>query len=66
MAFASTFLRGRRCVLSRGETKTVTLVAVAGGRVVQGGSGLIGGALSDDNKAAALERAKERGFLGAE
>ena len=49
-----------------GETKTVTLVAVAGKRVVQGGSGLIGGALSDDNKPAALARAQERGFLGAE
>ena len=49
-----------------GETKTVTLVAVAGKRVVHGGSGLIGGALSDDNKQAALARAKERGFLGAE
>lgn len=49
-----------------GEAKTVTLVAVAGQRVVHGGSGLIGGALSDDNKAAALKRAKERGFLGAD
>ena len=49
-----------------GETKTVTLVAVAGKRVVHGGSGLIGGALSDENKTAALERAKERGFLGAD
>ena len=49
-----------------GEIKTVALVAVAGKRVVQGGSGLIGGALSDDNKQAALERAQERGFLGAE
>ena len=49
-----------------GETQTVTLVAVAGQRVVQGGSGLIGGALSDHNKQAALARAKERGFLGAD
>lgn len=49
-----------------GETKTVALVAVAGRRVVHGGSGLIGGALSDANKQAALARAKERGFLGAE
>ena len=49
-----------------GETKTVTLVAVAGKRVVHGGSGLIGGPLGDDNKPAALARAKERGFLGAE
>ena len=33
-----------------GETKMVALVAVAGKRVVHGGSDLIGGALSDDNK----------------
>ena len=49
-----------------GETKTVTLIAIAGLRVVHGGSGLISGALSDANKAAALNRAKERGFLGVE
>jgi urease beta subunit len=49
-----------------GETKGVTLVAVDGNRVVHGGSGLIGGELSEDNKAVALERAKERGFLGVE
>ena len=49
-----------------GETKTVTLIAIAGQRVVHGGSGLIGGALSDPNKQAALARAKERGFLGVE
>lgn len=49
-----------------GETKTVTLIAIAGQRVVHGGSGLISGALSDANKAAALNRAKERGFLGVE
>ena len=49
-----------------GETKTVTLVAVAGKRVVQGGSGLIGGPLGADNKQASLARAKERGFLGAD
>ena len=49
-----------------GETTGVTLVAVDGNRVVHGGSGLIGGELSEDNKAVALERAKERGFLGVE
>ena len=49
-----------------GENQTVTLVAVAGQRVVQGGSGLIGGALSAHNKQAALARAKERGFLGVD
>jgi urease subunit beta len=41
------------------------LVAVDGERVVHGGSGLIAGSLNEENKAAALARAKERGFLGA-
>ena len=49
-----------------GESKKVTLVAVAGNRVVHGGSGLIDGALDDENKATALTRAKERGFLGVD
>ena len=49
-----------------GETKAVTLVAVGGSRVVHGGSGLIGGELGEDNKVAALVRAKERGFSGVE
>ncbi|NKB68323.1 MAG: urease subunit beta [Candidatus Latescibacteria bacterium] len=49
-----------------GESKTVQLVAVAGNRVVHGGSSLISGQLSEENKAAALERAREGGFLGAD
>lgn len=47
-----------------GETRTVALVAVGGARVVHGGSGLIAGELSAENKEVALGRAKERGFLG--
>lgn len=49
-----------------GESKSVRLVSVAGRRVVHGGSGLIGGELSEENKSEALERARQRGFLGAE
>ena len=49
-----------------GEVRTVTLVALDGRRVVHGGSGLIDGALGEDRKAAALARAKARGFLGVE
>jgi len=49
-----------------GEVRTVTLVALDGHRVVHGGSGLIDGALGEERKAAALARAKERGFLGVE
>lgn len=49
-----------------GEAKTVGLVAIAGDRVVRGGSGLIDGMLGEENKITALARAKERGFLGAE
>ena len=49
-----------------GETKTVELVAVDGARIVHGGSGLIDGPLNETNKSAALARAKERGFLGAD
>lgn len=49
-----------------GESKKVGLVAVDGERVVHGGSGLIAGSLNEENKTAALARAKERGFLGAD
>lgn len=49
-----------------GESKSVRLVSVAGRRVVHGGSNLIAGELSAENKQEALERARERGFLGSE
>ena len=49
-----------------GEVRTVNLVAVAGARIVHGGSGLIAGELSAQNKTEALARARQAGFLGAE
>jgi urease beta subunit len=48
-----------------GEQKRVTLVALAGDRVVHGINGLTDGAVDDPStKAAALRRAAERGFAG--
>lgn len=49
-----------------GETKTVELVEIAGDKMVYGGHGLIAGQLGDANKAQAMQRAKERGFAGAD
>ena len=49
-----------------GETKNVRLVALAGERLVFGGNGLVSGSLDGENREAALERAHQRGFLGAE
>ncbi len=46
-----------------GETREVRLVEFAGLREIHGFNGLVDGPLSDENKAAALERARERGFL---
>jgi urease subunit beta len=46
-----------------GETREVRLVAFAGWREVHGFNGLVDGPLTDENRAAALERARERGFL---
>jgi urease beta subunit len=46
-----------------GETQTVRLVEFAGQREVYGFNGLVDGPLTDDNKTAALARARERGFL---
>jgi urease beta subunit len=46
-----------------GEVKTVRLVALAGGREVYGGSGLVSGALDDPAvRQAALERMRRGGF----
>jgi urease subunit gamma/beta len=39
-----------------GERKRVTLVALGGQRIVYGGNGLIDGKLSEENKAAALQK----------
>jgi urease beta subunit len=46
-----------------GEVKTVRLVALAGGREVYGGSGLVNGRLDDPAvRQAALERVRDEGF----
>lgn len=45
-----------------GETKTVTLVAIAGDKVIRGGNALADGKVGDDNKAAAMERVQSRDF----
>jgi urease subunit beta len=50
-----------------GQEREVDLVAIAGDRVVHGMSGLVDGALDDkERRKRALERASERGFLGAD
>lgn len=46
-----------------GEIREVRLVEFAGRREVHGFNGLVDGPLTDENKAAALERLRERGFL---
>jgi urease beta subunit len=46
-----------------GETKEVRLVEFAGRREIHGFNGLVDGPLTDENKVAALERARSRGFL---
>lgn len=45
-----------------GETKTVTLVEIAGNRVIRGGNNLADGPVSDQGKADALRRVTEKGF----
>jgi urease subunit gamma/beta len=45
-----------------GEMKTVTLVGIAGRRVIRGGSALADGPVSDENKSRALSLVAERGF----
>jgi urease subunit gamma/beta len=49
-----------------GETREVRLVEFAGRREVHGCNGLVDGPLTDENKAAALERVRERGFLSTD
>ena len=47
-----------------GDEREVELVAIGGRRVVSGMNGLVQGALDDPEiKAAALRRARERGFV---
>lgn len=45
-----------------GETKTVTLVEIAGRRVIRGGNNLANGRVSTSGKQTALKRAKTKGF----
>ena len=49
-----------------GETRTVTLVEIAGSRVIRGGNGLCDGPVSPEGRRQALARALERGFAHAE
>ncbi|HZO31815.1 MAG TPA: urease subunit beta [Chloroflexota bacterium] len=46
-----------------GQTREVRLVEYVGRREVYGNNGLVEGPLTEANKAAALARARERGFL---
>ena len=48
-----------------GETRRGRLVEFAGRREAHGFNGLVDGPLTEENKAAALARARERGFLGS-
>ena len=45
-----------------GETKTVALVAIAGGRVIRGGNALADGAISDQGRERALANVQASGF----
>lgn len=45
-----------------GETKTVSLVEIAGRRVVRGGNGLVDGPVEDVDEGALLERVRAGGF----
>jgi urease subunit gamma/beta len=49
-----------------GESKIVELVEIGGQKKVYGAHNLISGDVSDANKIAALDRARERGFSGAD
>jgi len=45
-----------------GETRTVQLVEIAGGRVIRGGNGLASGPVSEEGRRRAVEAARKRGF----
>jgi urease subunit gamma/beta len=45
-----------------GETRTVQLVEIAGGRVIRGGNALASGPVSEEGRARAVEAARARGF----
>jgi urease subunit gamma/beta len=48
-----------------GDTKTVTLVDIAGNRVIRGGNNLADGAVNAANQKAAIERVAENGFANS-
>ena len=45
-----------------GETKNVTLVEIAGNKVIRGGNNLADGPVSDENRTATMKNVKERAF----
>jgi urease subunit gamma/beta len=45
-----------------GDTKTVTLVAIAGNRVIRGGNNLADGPVSDEGKVRAMANVAARSF----
>ena len=45
-----------------GDTRTVTLVAIAGNQVIRGGNNLANGPVSEEGRAAAVERVLAEGF----
>jgi urease beta subunit len=49
-----------------GDDKRVTLVRLGGTNIVHGLNGLTSGPATDENRAAAVRLAAERGFLGAD
>ena len=49
-----------------GETKTVTLVEIAGGMVIRGGNDLADGPITQANKLAAMKRIAEQGYESTE
>jgi len=49
-----------------GETRTVQLVEIGGARIIRGGNGLVEGATTPENLAAAMKRVEERGFAHEE
>jgi urease beta subunit len=49
-----------------GDTKTVTLVEIAGNRVIRGGNNLANGPLTPENRDAAMRRVGDQNFAHAE
>ncbi len=45
-----------------GDTKTVSLVSIAGNRIIRGGNNLADGPVTEEGRAAALRRVQDQGF----